>query len=367
MLGKGIIIDSVYKVEKTLGSGAQGVIYHVKTVASGHELALKLINISTEEKNRFNDILESVKAEFSIIKSLHHKNIIGVYDFGYDRKLDRYYYTMDYLEGLDLWAYVESNPNSSHFPNIVYQALDGLNYLHSNNIIHFDIKPENIFIINKDNEPTVKILDFGLSEIKKHNKQNVSAKGTLSYIAPEFFIDSTKISPKIDLYSLGITLIHVNKGIRSTDTAKIRKGSIIEAINIEYENNMELLSTFKDKKIKSFISHLTEKNPGTRISSAIEAIISLNRIFNLDFKIPTVHHITSFLNNPKFVLRDEVYNQLNLLRKNTIVKKGGKTVLITGLSGVGKTKLLNQVVFHATLNLEKILKLYMDDNTSEDF
>jgi serine/threonine protein kinase/DNA-binding Lrp family transcriptional regulator len=354
-------------VENALGSGAQGVIYHVKTVATGYDLALKLISISAEAKSQFNDILESIKEEFTIIKSLHHKNIISVYDFGYDKKLDKYYFTMDYLQGMDLSAYVETNPKISQFPEIVYQILDGLNYLHSNNIIHFDIKPENIFIINKGKEPLVKILDFGLSEIKKHNNQNMNAKGTLSYIAPEFFLDPTKISPKIDLFSLGISLIHVNRGIKDIKPDSVAKGSILQAMNIEYEKNMELLNSFTDKKVKSFISQLTEKNPGTRISSAVEAIISLNRIFNTDFKIPAVHHITSFLNNPKFVLRDEIFNQLKLLRDNSLRKKEGRSVLLSGLSGVGKTKILNQIVFQSSLNLEKVLKIYLDDNTSEDF
>lgn len=367
MLSKGNLIDSVYRIEKALGSGAQGVIYHVKTVATGFDLALKLIDISSETKSQFSDILEAIKEEFTIIKSLHHQNIISVYDFGYDRKLDKYYYTMDYLQGMDLGDYVNSNPKISDFPGIVYQILDGLNYLHSNNIIHFDIKPENIFIINKGKGATVKILDFGLSEIKKHNNQNMNAKGTLSYIAPEFFLDPTKISPKIDLFSLGITLIHVNKGMKIIKPDSVAKGSVLQAMNAEYERNMELLNLFSDKKIKSFISQLTEKNPGTRISSAIEAIISLNRLFNTDFKIPSVHHITSFLNNPKFILRDEVFSQLKLLRDNTLSKKEGRSVLLTGLSGVGKTKVLNQIVFQASLNLEKVLKIYLDDNTSEDF
>jgi serine/threonine protein kinase len=367
LIGKGKIIGSVFKVEKALGSGAQGVIYHVKTVSTGYDLALKLIDISAAEKALYNDILEAIKAEFSIIKSLHHPNIISVYDFGYDKKLDKYFYTMDYLQGMDLRDYVGSGVKAAEFPNLVYQMLDGLNYLHSNNIIHFDIKPENIFIVQIDGRSVVKILDFGLSEIKKHNKQAMGAKGTLSYIAPEFFLDPTKISPKIDLYSLGITLIHVNKGVRVTSGPDTARGSIIETVNAEYEKNMLYLSEFRDKKVRSFISQLTEKNPGTRISSAIEAIISLNRIFGTDFQIPVVHHITSFQNNPKFVLRENVYDQINVLRDSTIGKNTGKSVVVTGNAGVGKTKIFNQMIFHASLKLEKILKMYLDDNTSEDF
>ena len=364
----GRIIDSVYRIQKKLGSGAQGEIFHVKTTGSGFDLALKMITIAMDQKEKFKDIIDSVKEEFTIIKSLHHKNIISVYDFGYDRKLDRYYYTMDYLQGTDLRQYVQSNPDSARFPDVVYQILDGLNYLHSNSIIHFDIKPENIFIVNSPAGPIVKILDFGLSEVKKHNKQSIDARGTISYMAPEFFLNPEKISPKIDLYSLGISLIHVNKGITEEESAINGKGgSLIKAMNREYEQNMELLSEFRDRRVRSFISQLTEKNPGTRISSAIEAIVSLNNIFGTDFKIPAVHHMTSFLNNPKFVLRDEVYEQISTLRQHTLKRKEGRTVILTGVSGSGKTKILDQMIFEAGLNLEKAVKMYFDDNTSEDF
>nr|HXK50497.1 protein kinase [Clostridiales bacterium] len=364
----GRIIDSVYRIQKKLGSGAQGDIFHVKTTGSGFDLALKMITIADEQKEKFKDIIDSVKEEFTIIKSLHHRNIISVYDFGYDRKLDRYYYTMDYLQGTDLRQYVLSNPSSARFPDVVYQILDGLNYLHSNSIIHFDIKPENIFIVNSPAGPIVKILDFGLSEVKKHNKQSIDARGTISYMAPEFFLNPEKISAKIDLYSLGITLIHVNKGIIEEDSAINGKGgSLIKALNKEYDRNMELLSEFKDRRIRSFISQLTEKNPGTRISSAIEAIVSLNNIFGTDFKIPAVHHLTSFLNNPKFVLRDEIYEQIDTLRQNTLKRKEGRTVILTGVSGSGKTKILDQMIFEAGLELQKAVKMYLDDNTSEDF
>ncbi|MDD3044307.1 MAG: protein kinase [Candidatus Delongbacteria bacterium] len=365
----GRIIDSVYKIQKKLGSGAQGDIYHVKTTSSGFDLALKMITVAEDQKEKFRDIIDSVKEEFTIIKSLHHRNIIGVYDFGYDRNLDRYYYTMDYLQGTDLGHYVASNPNSARFPDVVYQILDGLNYLHSNSIIHFDIKPENIFIINSPTGPIVKILDFGLSEVKRHNKGNVEARGTISYMAPEFFLNPEKISPKIDLYSLGITLIHINKGF-SEDTSVIKGkggGSLIKALNEEYDRNMELLSEFKDRRVRSFISQLTEKNPGTRISSAVEAIVSLNNIFGTDFKIPAVHHMTSFLNNPKFVLRGEMLEQISTLRENALKRKEGRTVILTGVSGSGKTKILDQMMFEAGLDLQKAVKMYFDDNTSEDF
>jgi serine/threonine protein kinase len=367
LIQKNTVIDSVFIVQKRLGTGAQSSVYHVKTSSGNFDRALKMIEVTEGSKEKFSSVIQSVKDEFSIIKSLRHKNIIRVYDFGYDKKLDKYYYTMDYLEGYDLRKHVEHYPEISRFPDLVYQILDGLNYLHASNIIHFDIKPENIFVVDDNGNPLVKILDFGLSEIKMHNKQDQIIKGTLSYIAPEFFLDTSKISAKIDLYSLGITLIHVNKGIKGKNSSDVAGSGIIKAVNEEYKNNMDLLNEFRDKKIKSFISQLVEKDPGTRISSAVEAVISLNNIFGLNYKIPSVHQVASFLNNPKFILRDEIYRELKHEYDSAESEKEGRTVVISGASGSGKTKILKHLFFQCSLDLKKVLYVYLEDNTSVDF
>ncbi|NOR45199.1 MAG: protein kinase, partial [Candidatus Delongbacteria bacterium] len=370
MVEPGTIIDSMYKVEKVLGSGSQGTIVYVKTISSKIELALKLIKVSSEEKEHLKEILESVKSEFSIIKSLHHKNIINVYDFGYDAKLDKYYYTMDYLNGVDLKKFYNDSLGEDVFADVAYQVLNGLNYLHSNEVIHFDIKPENIIIIDNDGELTVKLIDFGLSEIKKSvTDQSGTVRGTIEYIAPEFFLDPTKVSPKIDLYSLGIAIIHATAGesYYSSMSKKISGERLLQALNEMYDNNKQLLSEFKSKKIKYFISHLIQKDPGTRISSAIEAISVLNSTFGTSYPVPNIFHTTSFLNNTKFILRDNIFNNLLKIHKITNQKKGGKTVFLYGPSGSGKTKILDQVFYNITLSLEKIIRMYLEDNTSENF
>lgn len=370
MIEAGTIIDSMYKVEKVLGSGSQGIIVHVKTISSKIELALKLIKVSSEEKEHLKEILESVKSEFSIIKSLHHKNIINVYDFGYDAKLDKYYYTMDYLNGVNLKEFYNDSLGEDVFANITYQALNGLNYLHSNEVIHFDIKPENIIIVDNDGELTVKLIDFGLSEIKKSvTDQSGTVRGTIEYIAPEFFLDPTKVSPKIDLYSLGIAIIHAAAGesYYSSMSKKISGERLLQALNEMYDNNRQLLSEFKSKKIKYFVSHLIQKDPGTRISSAIEAISVLNSTFGTSYPVPNIFHTTSFLNNTKFILRDDTFKNILKIHKITNQKKGGKTVFLYGPSGSGKTKILDQIFYNITLSLEKIIRMYLEDNTSEDF
>ena len=343
-----------------IGQGAQGIIYLVKQVVKPYKtIALKLIKIKNKSKQEIDRIIESIKSEFKIIMSLDHENIIKVYDFGYDNAIDNYYYTMDYVDGGNLADYLKNDFNEEKFIDITYQILLGLNYLHMNDIIHFDIKPDNIIIEFENDKPIVKLLDFGLSELKETPKSlnRKKIKGTYSFIAPELFINPENISSKVDLYSLGVSLIHsfFEKKMLSTLSGTISADQILGNLNIFHEENQRLLAKITDKKIIRFISQLIEKNPEIRLSSSSEAIAALNSIFAKKLDLPATEKTTSFLNNTKFIIHDDLLTGMMKQYGDCYSTKKGKALFLFGRSGSGKSKLLNQIYYNLTLDMKEVL------------
>ncbi len=349
------VIDNIYQVKSILGTGTQGVIFKVKEKNQNKILALKLINLRHKDSNNIDQIIDSLKVEFKILKSLNHKNIIKVYDFGHDNKLDLYYYTMEYIEGKTLSEFIKSKNDPDYidheFPNIIHKILLGLNYLHRNDIIHFDIKPENILVYEKKGKSYVKILDFGLSELKKQLGEN-GAKGTLNYMAPEIFIDPSQISEKIDIYSLGMSLLHSlcnKKNVKKYNTPQ----EYIESINNLSSENEKLLLTIKDEKMRLFISALIEVNPEIRVGSIIETIGILNSICQRNLAIPKLFSESSYENNSKFLLRTELVEKIIALNE----EKESQIIYLLGDNGSGKSKILNQIHYRLSLALKTLIRI----------
>lgn len=341
------IVDGKYQILDKIGKGSQGTIYKVLDRSVSDIKALKIININEES---FDKILNNLKSEFQLLKQLDHPNIIKVYNLNHNPSENLTYILMEYLEGSNLLESLKVSDEKT-FIEYAYQILCGLHYLHSNNIIHFDIKPENIIITAKNKKPVLKILDFGMSELKLEKSNNHKIKGTINYIAPEFFIDSNNLNSKADLYSLGISLIHsfYKKNLLSSLSGTISSDRVIQKVNSYHDENIKLLEELSNSKIKSFIMNLIEVNPQLRISSAKEGIMLLNRIFSTKLKIPDENSKFSLQSNNKFFFHHKTVNKIIREFNNS---KNNK-FLIYGKNGSGKSKIANQLFLELNLNLQK--------------
>lgn len=357
------IIDGTYEVIEELGHGAQGVIFKVRNLHNDQILSLKMINFPKNKQLDDEAFAESIKAEFKIIKNLEHPNIIKVFDFGFDPAYQKYYFTMEYLDGCNIGKFMRGNGECELFTELSYQCLLGLNYLHANNIIHFDIKPDNIFVIkNPDRSCQIKILDFGLSELKTENL-NLKAKGTLIFMAPEIFIDHNRVGHQIDLYSLGISLLHslYAKGDLYSLSSIISSQEIIKGLSNAHKENEDLLARITNRKIARFLGQLIEPNPDIRLSSATDAITALNRIFATDYQHPQISQTTSLVNNTKFLIRDNVIGHL-MNAKDQVQQDCGCTVFLESETGAGKSKIVNRFNYIISLMLQKTIKIEPDNN-----
>lgn len=194
-----------YEIEKELGKGAMGVVYQGKDPKISRIVAIKTMALAQEFDA---DELEDVKARFfreaETAGRLNHPNIVTMYDAGEEHDLA--YIAMEFLKGRDLAAYTKPD-NLLPIPkvlDIVAKVADALNYAHTLNVVHRDIKPHNIMYDPESD--TVKVTDFGIARITDSSRTKTGmVLGTPSYMSPEQ-LAGKKIEGRSDLFSLGASL-----------------------------------------------------------------------------------------------------------------------------------------------------------------
>jgi serine/threonine-protein kinase len=198
-----VIVGQQYKILSELGSGGMGIVYHGVDVMLEREVAIKKLR---SEFSRTPDIAERFRREAKIQARLNHPNIAHLYSFFKDG--DSFYIVMEFVDG---------TPFSKILPMPWQQALvmfleilEGLEYAHSLGVLHRDLKPDNIMAGPRGE---VKIMDFGIAHVLGSVRQTreQSLVGTLQYVCPEL-INSKEISPRSDIYSLGILLFEIVSG-----------------------------------------------------------------------------------------------------------------------------------------------------------
>ena len=193
-----------YKIGKLLGQGAFGSVYQIIDQNTGKIYALKRIS-----KQKFNDI-DKIKREIHTLSKLHHKNIVKY--IGYSETKNHLNIFLEYIKGGSLLKILKTfkKLNEESIRLYTKQILEGLLYLHYNDIIHRDIKCANILLDNG----ICKLCDFGVSRSIEENfefNQVYSIQGTPNWMAPEIWIkgECTRFS---DIWSLGCTVIEMITG-----------------------------------------------------------------------------------------------------------------------------------------------------------
>lgn len=189
--------------EKRIGKGSFSTI-HKCFDKNNNVFALKKIDVDKlKDKN-------IVKNEFNIMRKLSHINIIKVFDLIVDEKLNNVYIFLEYFEYGDLGKYLSGNTlEEKHVNNFSIQIKNGLQYLYKQNIIHRDIKPQNILV---SNDKILKIIDFGLSKSITINEEMMETIcGSPLYMAPEI-IKTKNYTIKSDIWSFGVIIYEMIYG-----------------------------------------------------------------------------------------------------------------------------------------------------------
>jgi serine/threonine-protein kinase len=199
-----------YEIIKELGQGAMGIVYEARDPKINRQLAIKTIRFSDEfEEDRVKEIKNRFFKEAEIAGQLSHPSIVAIYDAGEDYDLT--YLAMEFLKGEDLRQHCKKG---SLLPmrevlNIVSEVALALDYAHKQGVIHRDIKPGNIMLLQNGK---VKVTDFGIAKaVSTTQTKSGVVLGTPNYMSPEQ-INGQDIDGRSDIFSLGVVLFELLTG-----------------------------------------------------------------------------------------------------------------------------------------------------------
>jgi len=215
-----------FDIIKELGKGGYSVVYLVQHIDTGKRYALKCAMKMKKGKDR----TKRLRQEITALEDLNHKRIIGLR--GWFEDDEQIYLVLQYISGRDLSKFFKKQlPSRKTTADIILQIIDALKYCHDNNIIHRDMKLENI-LITKDLK--IKLTDFGLCGVKSGNKLFYDEVGTARYTAPELLLKKG-YDESIDVWGIGVILFMLLTGKYPFDGSC--KESIFKRIlhkNIDY-------------------------------------------------------------------------------------------------------------------------------------
>ena len=195
-------VEDVYKIIKKLGKGSFGSVYKVMHIKTGIIRAMKVIK---KDSIKFQDDDKKFLKEIEILIKLEHPNIIKIFEYFTDET--NYYLITEYISGGELYEGLVKMANFNEFKcaYILNQIISAVYYLHSNGIVHRDVKPENILISNSNRDLlNIKLIDFGSCNYIKKNENFTLKVGSPYYIAPEVL--KHDYNNKCDIWSVGVIL-----------------------------------------------------------------------------------------------------------------------------------------------------------------
>ena len=217
-IAPGTIIDEKYRIVNVLGMGGFSIVYRAIQLKLEREVAIKVMNRSD---NNSESAIQRFYREAKIASGIGHPNIAEVFDYGTLPDSSQPYMAMELLRGHDLLA--EMSKNGPMAParafKLLRPVLDALNVGHKKGIIHKDLKPENLFLVDPGTPGEfVKVLDFGVARINSNDGSKSSRltmagqiMGTPRFLAPEYIL-TQHVFPATDVYQMALIFAELISG-----------------------------------------------------------------------------------------------------------------------------------------------------------
>ncbi len=337
-----------YKIIKKIGSGGLGNVYKAFDTILERDVAIKILHpgISGNKQN-----IERLLREARSAAKLIDQHIVTIYEVG---EIDStHYIAMELVTGRSMNEVIfkEGPLSQERAVNLAVQILKGLSKAHKVGIFHRDIKPDNIIVTPEDH---IKILDFGIAKMTAKTGLTVSGEvlGTIEFMAPEQMIGE-EIDQRCDIYAAG-TILYLTLTKQLPFSGETPVEILFKKLNEEPVN-----PSHYNKNLKSVIDKIILKaiasNKNNRWENASEMINALETLIDadkkkikkwdeleLDFDFDDESDIDLLDSDKIFVGRDsELKELINIYRD--VTRSNGRTVVVSGEAGVGKTRLSRQL------------------------
>jgi serine/threonine-protein kinase len=209
-----------YEVLGVLGKGAMGVVYKAVDPVIDRVVAIKTIRFTlSEEELAFYE--ERFAQEIKTVGKLNHPHVVTIYDVG--RTEEFAYMAMEFIEGPELKQLMGGKPlDVATSVDLIAQTAEGLAFAHARDIVHRDVKPSNVMIVNDEDGMTAKITDFGIARAPSSKVKTMTGMilGSPRYMSPEQVVGKN-VGPRSDIFSLGVVLYEMLAGVAPFDADSV--------------------------------------------------------------------------------------------------------------------------------------------------
>lgn len=310
-------IDGRYEIQDVVGVGGMAVVYKAYDNIDDRIVAVKILKdeyLANEEfRRRF-------KNESKAIAVLNHKNIVKVYDVSFGDRLQ--YIVMEYIEGISLKEYIVQKGvvdwNEALFFGI--QILRALQHAHDKGIVHRDVKPQNIMLLENG---TIKVTDFGIARFSHGETRTMTEKaiGSVHYISPEQ-AKGELTDEKADIYSVGIVMYEMLTG-----KLPFEAESAVSVALMQVNNEAALPRTINDKiplGFEQITMKAMQKSTRERYQTAAEMLLDLEELKrNPGIKFDYVNY---FVDEQPTRYIGKIQSSTNKVSSDTVVHERVKTV-----------------------------------------
>ena len=270
----GMELDGRYKIIEQIGSGGMADVFKAEDLVEGRTVAVKILR---DEFSQNAEFLRRFRNESKAIAVLSHQNIVKIFDVGLTDDIK--FIVMEYIDGITLKDFIGEQGVLRWKDALFFitQILRALQHAHDKGIVHRDIKPQNIMLLE---DGTIKVMDFGIARFSRVDGKTMSDKtvGSVHYISPEQ-ARGDMTDERSDIYSVGVMLYEMVTGKKPYD-ADTPVAIALKHMQEDCVAPRDIMPSVPEA-LEEIILHAMEKDPNRRYQSAADMIADIDT-FKLD-------------------------------------------------------------------------------------